>query len=296
MKFPRLVVVTASLATVTAIGLSILASWQRGGVLVEKCVWVAVSIVLTLGAHLLPALVRNAGRYQRLIAGVLWVACMPTACYGHITFFLMAQQHAGQTRAQSVSTATISPRRSLTTVEAERAVVVGELSSAQAQRCIAPCRTRDARIESLAARQRALEVESGDVRRQQQKADRIEHLQDAALTDPVTALLGVVTGISAGTVNLLTALVFATVVECLGSFLWWTAIQPSLAKQGSTDSVAHEELPVSAVPPPVGDLERLSHAVASGQVRPTVAEIRRYLRCSQAKAASLRQQLVSTHS
>ena len=296
MRSPQLVVVTASLATVTAVGLSVLASWQRGGVLVEKCVWVAVSIVLTLGAHLLPALVRGASRYTRLMAGVLWMACMATACYGHITFFLMTQQHAGQTRAQSVSTAMVAPTRSLTAIEAERAVVVGELSFVQAQRCIAPCRTRDARIESLAARQEALEAESADVRRQQQNADRIEQLQGAAMTDPVTALLGVVTGISASAVNLLTALVLATVVECLGSFLWWTAIQPSPVEHGSTDSVTREALPVSQVPPPITDLDRLSHAVASGQVRPTVAEIRRYLRCSQAKAASLRHQLISTHS
>lgn len=47
-------------ATVTAIFMSILAGWQRGGWLSERSVWCAISVVLVLCAHLMPALCREA--------------------------------------------------------------------------------------------------------------------------------------------------------------------------------------------------------------------------------------------
>jgi hypothetical protein len=46
-------------ATGTAICLSVLAGWQRGGSLAERLVWVAIGVVLVVSAHLLPALVRE---------------------------------------------------------------------------------------------------------------------------------------------------------------------------------------------------------------------------------------------
>ncbi|WP_306173027.1 hypothetical protein [Ralstonia pickettii] len=77
-------------ATGTAICLSVLAGWQRGGSLAERLVWVAIGVVLVVSAHLLPALVRDSPYRMRAIAGVLWATCMVTACYGHATFFLLA--------------------------------------------------------------------------------------------------------------------------------------------------------------------------------------------------------------
>lgn len=87
--------VLAIAATGTAICLSVLAGWQRGGFLPERLVWVAIGVVLVASAHLLPALVRHSPYRVRAVAGALWLACMLAACYGHATFFVLAQRHAG---------------------------------------------------------------------------------------------------------------------------------------------------------------------------------------------------------
>ena len=89
-------------ATGTALCLSVLAGWQRGGSMAERLVWVALGIVLVTSAHLLPALVREAPVVLRAVGGVLWLACMTTACYGHATFYLLAQRHAGELRSAVV--------------------------------------------------------------------------------------------------------------------------------------------------------------------------------------------------
>ncbi|MDF6619159.1 hypothetical protein NLP61_25765, partial [Escherichia coli] len=55
----RLSWVLSIAATGTAICVSVLAGWQRGGSLAERLVWVAIGVVLVASAHLLPALVRG---------------------------------------------------------------------------------------------------------------------------------------------------------------------------------------------------------------------------------------------
>lgn len=52
-------------ATATAICMSVLAGWQRGGELPERLVWVAVGIVLVVGAHLLRTLCRTSPLVRR---------------------------------------------------------------------------------------------------------------------------------------------------------------------------------------------------------------------------------------
>jgi hypothetical protein len=52
--------------------------------------------------------------------------------------------------------------------------------------------------------------------------------------------------------------------------------------------------PITPLPdrtPPGNEVTQLSQAIAAGHVRPTVADIRRHLGCSQARAAALRRQL-----
>ncbi|TXD99534.1 hypothetical protein FUT89_04575, partial [Ralstonia pseudosolanacearum] len=127
-------------ATGTAICLSVLAGWQRGGSVAEKLVWVAISVVLVVSAHLLPALVRDSPYRVRAVAGVLWAACMATACFGHATFFLLAQRHAGELRATAATVAEAAPAsRSLSAVMAERAAVTALLAMANARHCSGNC-------------------------------------------------------------------------------------------------------------------------------------------------------------
>ena len=353
-------VALATAATATALCLSVLAGWQRGGTLPERTVWVATGVVLVVCAHLLPALVRDTPLHVRLTGGVLWAACLATACYGHATFFVFAQQHAGEQRAVAVAATPVAPSsRSLTAVMGERANVVRQLAWADAQHCSRDCTTRAARHATLAARLDALDAEAADARRQQAADDRSVAQRDALLADPVTSRLAALLGTTAARVDLLSGLAFAAVLEGVACLLWRLALRPAplpvtatavadatgttrpavapvatgladvtARREAATESRAgvmavadshvvattghggnHEVATASRDDPrdshaPRGDpladaavsgddVARLAHDIATGRVRPTVADIRRHLGCSQSRAIALRRQLVT---
>jgi hypothetical protein len=320
----------ATVATLTALSLSVLAGWQRGGTLPERVVWVAIGTVLVVSTHLLPALIRDAPVVVRSAGSLLWAACLATACYGHIVFFVLAQQHAGEQRAMTVATVGLAPHgRSLTVVMAERSNVTHQLAFAQAQRCPRDCPALEVRRVTLAAKLDALNAEADDVRRQQTADDRVTVQRDALLADPVTARLAALLGTTVARVDLLSGLVFAAVLEGVSCLLWSIALRsPPLpaAVATMTDTTAPAVMPVTlpradgtvsrvAVanshvattnsraprddpvtpapdePAPDGDVTRLVRDIAAGHIRPTVAGIRRHLGCSQARATALRRQL-----
>lgn len=66
---PALLAVTA---TATAACLSVMAGWQRRGLLAERVLWIAVGVVLVVAAHLLPALCRPHGWRVRALGAALW--------------------------------------------------------------------------------------------------------------------------------------------------------------------------------------------------------------------------------
>nr|WP_175801085.1 hypothetical protein [Burkholderia anthina] len=357
MSARRWAFVLATAATATALSLSILAGWQRGGTLAERVVWVAIGIVLVVSAHLLPALIRDASVAVRSVGGLLWGACLVTAYYGHAQFFVMAQQHAGQARA---STVRVAPKpvtaRSLTAVMADRATVTAQLAAANARDCAGRCTTLQARRATLAARLDALNAEADEVRRQQAATDRVTAQRDALRVDPVTSRLAALLGVTTPRVDLLSGLTFAAVLEGVACLLWTVALRsPATAADSVATSVTSPVVPAVTGPddaiapvvatvtsvtdsdrpgvtpvmashteptvsrknrtprrdgtirsPPLRDapdaplssvasnddhLSQLVRDVTAGMVRPTVADIRRHLGCSQARAAALRRQL-----
>ncbi|AXW32878.1 hypothetical protein CJO88_05730 [Ralstonia solanacearum] len=315
-------------ATGTAICLSILAGWQRGGSLAERLMWVSIGVVLVASAHLLPALVRDSPCRVRAVAGVLWLACMTTACFGHATFFVLAQRHAGELRASSIpmveSTLLV---RSLTAVMAERATVTALLATAKARHCSGNCTTLEARRVTLTAKLDALDAEAGEIRRQESVDDRAEERRDALVADPVTARLAALLGTTAARVDLLSGLAFAAVLEGVACLLWMVTLRsrppvPAVPAMVAAITVNHPPVMASHAPEsgsheagveshaPVSEpvtlsatgepsdpaVTQLAQAVAAGQVRPTVADIRRFLGVSQARAATLRRQLAALDS
>ncbi|MBF4049617.1 hypothetical protein ISI15_16435 [Burkholderia pseudomallei] len=326
-------------ATGTAATLSILTGFQRGGTLPERLVWVAVGLVLVVSAHLLPALVRTAPLTVRSVAGVLWIACMAGACCGHATFFLLAQRHAGERRADSIAPVALTPSgRSLTVVMAERASVTTQLAVVEAKRCTGDCRTLGSHRATLAAKLDALDAEAGDIRRNETERDRVTAQRDALLADPVTSRLAALLGTTGVRVDLLSGLSFAAVLEGVACLLWTIALPSSPATPTVPTATLPEVTPVATViastKPAVttvtaghaakvvdrraaphshknpaasiasfpgtevtdDELIRLAQDVAAGLVRATVADIRRHLGCSQAKAATLRRQLTASTS
>lgn len=329
--------VLALAATGTALALSVLAGWQRGGWMVERLAWVAIGAVLVLSAHLLPALGRAAPRGVRCVGGLLWAACMMAAGYGHAAFFLLSQQHAGEVRADAVTppvavtTVTVAPTapvsapgRSRTAIAAERAIVIPALAAANARHCMGDCAALRVSRVSLAARLDALNTEAEEAKRREAledwrrtQAERDRALRETLRGDPVTIRLSGLLGTPVARVDLLSGLAFAAVLEGVACLLWLLALpgrdsesvspvtpsppQPSVAVIASNAEVtaSHEVLTPLAIttkPSPnraglPDDLARLAREIAAGRIRPTVAEIRRYLGCSQARASALRRQL-----
>ncbi len=295
-------------ATGTAVCLSVIAGWQRGGSLPERLVWVAIGVVLVLSAHLLPALVRVAPLYVRIVAAALWSASMATACYGHATFFLLAQQHAGMRRAAAVTVEVRPDSRSLTAVMTERTSVIRQLSLAQSSRCMRDCTVLNSRHVTLAAHLDALNAEAEEIRRDQAADDRLSAQRDALLADPVTTRLAGLLGTTTSRVDLLSGIAFAAVLEGIACLLWTAALDrrlPETDKRAVTatvlpslDSVSdghalstRPDPSLTAEQPVDDDLDQLQRDVAAGNVRVTVSDIRRHLGCSQARATALRRQM-----
>ncbi|EMD9441680.1 hypothetical protein VXE32_005736 [Burkholderia cepacia] len=292
-------------ATATAVCMSVIAGWQRGGWLSERLVWVAVSVVLVGCAHLLPALCRSAPLAVRGIGTLLWLGCMAAASWGHATFFLLSQLHAGEVRVSAVSVASVPAHRSLTAVMADRASVAADLAAASTRHCIRDCPTLRVRRTSLAARLDALNAEVADVQRYQVIEDSNASHRDAARDDPVTARLTTRRGVADARLELLASLAFAAVLESTACLLWWIALLSQ-----DTSSVTDRRDPVPAVtadlsdvttadaPPapvmtkPESEVTKLRRDIEAGLLRPTVASIRKYLGCSQAKAAALRKLVI----
>ena len=295
----------AVVTTGTAFCMSVLAGWQRGGWLAERLVWVAIGVVLVVGAHLLPAFCRSAPVAVRVVGALLWLGCMGAASYGHAMFFLLSQSHAGEARVSAVPVVRISPHRDLAAVMADRASVTAELAQANARRCIRECLTLRVRRSSLAARLDALDAEADDVRRYQAIEDGDTERHDAARDDPVTARLAMLCGIAETRLDLFAGLAFAAVLEGMACLLWWIALMPQKQESSVTDrhdavSVATIEAPTvttasaSTVMESETEVTKLLRDIKAGIVKPTVAGIRRHLCCSQAKAAALRKLIVNS--
>jgi hypothetical protein len=244
---------------------------------------------------------------------------MVATCYGHATFFLMAQQHAGELRALVVAApaSSVTIGRSLTHIADERAVTVAELAAVTAQRCTGGCGAARVRRATLAAQIDALDVEATEAKRREAAEDRLTvqqdraaQLRDAMRADVVTSRVAALLGIPAARVDLLSGLAFAAVLEGVACFAWvltfeesrnrvWSAPQPSEARlePAVTESVTP---PVTAaVTDPEessAEVTRVREAITAGRLRGTVAEIRKHLGCSQSRAMEVRRQLASAMS
>jgi hypothetical protein len=299
-RYGALVVAVA--ATGTALCVSVLSGWQRGGWLTERLVWIAIGVVLVSSAHLLPALCRTAPIAVRFAGTVLWLACMVTAGYGHATFLLLSQSHAGILRAESIPAHNPRSHRSLTAVMAERASVTSELAIADARQCPRDCPSLRARRAGLSARLDALDAEVSEVRRLQAIEDGNAARRDAARDDPVMVRLAALCGVAAPKLDLLAGLIFAAVLESVACLLWWIALQPlpdcnpAVAGSEICEPVTPDLAGSSLATAPETELARLTRDIGAGLVHPTVSGIRRHLHCSQARALALRRQLTQTTS
>ncbi|OMY27891.1 hypothetical protein AQ843_30995 [Burkholderia pseudomallei] len=304
----------AATATATAIGLSAVAGMQRGGWESERALLIAMGVVLVVAAHLIPALTRGKSAPARLTGFAIWAAAMAATCYGHATFFVFAASHAGDDRASHVTAALVTASRDPVTIARDRAAVAGKLAQAQAERCRRACPDLQARRARLAGEIQALDVERDMAARDSARRDRVTVEREAAARDPMATALGCS--------PLLVGMLFAAVLEGVACLCWTLALAPDdrmtvepvtapeterhiePVTQSTLITTVEPGIEVTAkpaqkatatkpAPPPVPDhdLDRARAAVDANQLRATVIEIRKFLGCSQSRAAAVAKQL-----
>lgn len=300
----------AATATATAIGLSAVAGIQRGGWESERALLIAMGVVLVVAAHLIPALTRGKPASVRGIGLAIWAAAMAATCYGHATFFVFAASHAGDERVSHLTAAPVTTSRDPVTIARDRAAVAGKLAQAQAERCRHACPELQARRARLTGEIEALDVEREMAGRDSAARDRVTDKRDSMARDPMTAALGLS--------SVVIGMMFAAVLEGVACLCWTLAlapvdritIEPATAPETErrTEPATHSAPTTTAAPdieaaakpaeattatkpaPPSAsdaDFERARAAIEANQLRATVIEIRKFLECSQSRAAAI---------
>ena len=308
----------AAACSLVAAWLSAAGAWNRGGTLGERALTAAVAILLTLAVHQLPAALA-AGRRMPAAGWALWGACLVSVVWGHLAFFAAANGHAGEARAQrQIAAAASMPMearavaRPLAVVSAERATVRGDIARLQAT--AASCRNCPlgaARITALQQRAEALDVEEQEARRaiRQDESARAAALSraagvDQARLDPAARLFAAATGAHAETVLLVTQLVAVICLELVGCVLWLRVASLRSAPCAATLPANPPLAPAVTARPEISneashgaspaDDDRVAAAVRRGDLKPTVAAIRQFVGCSQARAMTIRRRLLAT--
>jgi hypothetical protein len=272
----------ALFVTLTAAAMTAVAAWDRGGTDIDKALLVAMSVVIVLAVHLLPALSR------RPVAWLVWSCCLLCAIYGHLTFLTHASLRAADARSQntvhavSIERQIATARESLAEIKARPvATVAAELAQESDRRVRAALRTE------IVEGQRAARLRD-DLARLQADSTVV---QVAGTADPVAARLAVVTGWTESGVSVVIGMAFAMLLELIGALLWFEALRPRAVAQSlpSTGQVAADDLAQPVVTEAATDhVTQVTDAIKAGRCMPTVAGIREYLKCGQTRAMEIR--------
>lgn len=264
----------ATFTTLTAVAMSAAAAWDRGGTALDRALLVAMAVTICAGAHLLLALSR------RRVTWLLWAACLLGTVYGHLTFFTHAALRAGVVRAQQseqvadVTRQIDATREALASIRARPvATVAAELSRAKSER------RREALRDELDEAKRSARLLDGLVG----TTAEVGATRRAELADPVMSRLAVVTGSSEAGIALAVGIAFAILLELTGAFLWVEALKPREPLVPGRPEVAKRD-----------PLDALRDAVEVGLCKPTVASIRVFLGCGQARAIEMRRRLMTS--
>jgi len=306
LGIPNPMKLVAVFVTLTAACMAAVAAWERGGTLLDRVLLVSMSAIIVLAVHLLPTLSR------RWIVWPVWMGCLLCAMYGHLTFLIHASAHAEENRAQHSALTVGTERQIEVTRESLARINARPVATVAAELAV----TRDNRQRA------ALRAEIAEGRRAEALDDELVKLYGISTvarvtreTDPVTVSLAEVTRYSDGAVTVVIGMTFSVLTELVGALLWYEVLrhpdrgegQPRTANTADvTEGVTSlaeavtrfikTEAPVTAAASAVttelsGQVAPVINAIKIGKCRPTVAGIRKYLGCSQARASELRREL-----
>lgn len=266
----------AIFVTSTAVTMTAIAAWDRGGTFADKAVLVAMSVVIVVAVHLLPAMSR------RPVTWLVWVGCLVGAIYGHLTFFTNSAQRAADNRAQQSALAVGTQRQIDTAKDALSRITARPMAVVTAELAV----TDDRRERA------ALRTEIAEGKRAQMLLDDLSRLSavvtkaNIPVTDPVTARLAEVTGWNEAQVAVAIGLTFSILLELIGALLWYEAARRE------TTVIAPLNNGVTTVTESESDIvTMLRDAVTAGECKKNVRGIREFLGCSQAQAMQLNREI-----
>ena len=284
----------AVIATSTSIAISVLAGFERGGTAAEQWVWTALALALLLSAHLIPAMARDAQPFVRLVALLLWLAAMVSTAYTHGTFFLAAQQHAGEVRAEQVRVPDAahdeaSTRDSITALLRQQARLQGALNQSALVRCVADCRSLAVRRKTLRDQLDSIKGQLDEERRAEQADDRQATERAHALArqeeqrgDPVSARVSGWLGVPVPSLDLALAIFLGLLLESVACFFWSIVLTVTRSGDlpavnfgvnapvhGATVGIArtpmHQAFVLGAIPPAANDSRVIEHGPESSK-------------------------------
>lgn len=214
--------VLAILTTSTSLGIATYAGWQRGGLLVERLMSVALGSVAVLYVHMFPMAGRPLHVPARICASAMWCVSVVVVLYGQVAFFMISHQHAGNQRASTVqvSVAPLQQGRTLTSIAQDVVKVSTSLASANARHCEGECSNLKVRRAILMAQLTALNTEAGEAKRREvaedrrnEQVDRNEALRATLRADPVVSAVATWLGTTESGFELMLAVASAVVLE-----------------------------------------------------------------------------------
>ncbi len=298
--------------TATALSLIIIGvqAWDKGASTSWGWVWTAFGMFTVLVVHGLFAVCQPTGWGMRLAMHLTWWICVCFVASGHVGFFLSLHQQAGAQRADAIKpVASITqPARTLLQVRKDQESVRNALVSAESIACSDDCGALRLRIARLKNRTKVLEAEENEYLRWQDAKDRLDARRDNALEDPVMARLADWLGVTMERISLMMGLLFTMILEGIGALCWMQVVRqrdsrvaltvtsqvtgpvtqpvtsgPTLNTSADTHGATSQTVAYLDT-----QITKVKAAVDANEIRPTVDAIRRFLRCGQARARSVR--------
>lgn len=266
----------AIFVTSTAVTMTAIAAWDRGGTFADKAVLVAMSVVIVVAVHLLPAMSR------RSVTWLVWMGCLVGAIYGHLTFFTNSAQRAADNRAQQSALAVGTQRQIDTAKDALSRITARPVTIVTAELAVTEDRRERAALREEIAQGKRAQVLLDDLAR----LSAVSTTAQIPVTDPVTARLAAVTGWNESQVAVAIGLTFSILLELIGALLWYEAMRRE------TTVIEPLSNGTTCVTQPVTDIvTMLRGAVTAGECQKSVRGIRKFLGCSQEQAMILNREI-----
>jgi hypothetical protein len=267
-KMPLHYKILALCFTATAMVMGAAGAFDRGGTPLDEVLLVTAAIAMTGAVHFLLAYSRHP------VCWALWVGCLVCVLYGQVCFIVNASERAGQVHAKQTPQVVGAVRE----IEAIRE----DLDKITAK----PVSVVASELAATAGWQKrsALKTELEEARRAARLHDKLVTLTTAeaafevmGATDPVTEKLASLLGVTRDSIALFVSLVISVLLELVGVFLWSGLYEyrGHIPKGDDTPS-RYEDL-----------ISKVRDEIRAGGLKPTVAEIRKFLGCGQSTAMKI---------